>query len=485
MIILPIKLITETDQSIFGANIYHLARLAQDDFPVPSGLAISPPEIILATVLKHFETLNKEVFEQSLEVVKKDILKIPLPEELEKELAKKKEFLLNEEILKKKEQLWLKLLEIWLEEIRSRIWREGFAPKLSSDLQSQTVFFIKDKFISVSAYFDPNLDEVMIQSQEKLYPQILQKIDQLVLSGNKRLILPQIYHFAVIKNQVYLIKLMPFTQTLPVSDTPNVLMPKTEQKKIIRCAVKVFLNLSSGFATSEGIDGVLIEGEKLEGFDESVFKLSEAALSFPQSPVIFKLPDIKDEDIGGSLRLLNHQSLLKNAVDVFLFVRNKKNLFNLEIAVPKVRSLDELLQIKKELGSLGINRRGALKLWLEVCIPENIINLEQYLESGLDGIILDLDEMQQALGGYENKEGEYYKKQVQTLIQFLCPAFKILHKNKILILAKGELANYPEVLDFLVEGGVWGIVVNTPMEAESMPENLHLVESRMLLRRSD
>lgn len=483
MIILPIKHLNEQDQPIFGASLFNLAQLERNNFPVWPGLAISPPEIILETVLKYLETSKSQIFEQNLEIIKKDLVSLPEPVELLTDLGKHKNFYLNGEIIKNKKLLWLKLLNIWLEEIKNKFLTFGFSPKIT-DLKALATFFIDDKFISLQAYYEPGLDEVIIKSRGEITPEILQKIDQLVLEGNKKLLIPQNYLFLEIKNQIKLVKISPYTQNIPLSKEEDLIVPKAEQKKLIKSAIKLFLNLSSGFVVSQNLDGVLIEGENILGFDERVFKLAESALTFYNKPVIFKLPDIEsDKEIRGTLRLLNQKSLLKEAVEAFFFVRIKKNLFNLELAIPFLRSSNELMEIKKELLSMGLSRKGSLKFWMEFKIPENFINLEKYLEVGFDGAILDLDFLQKSLGGYEIEEGEFYKKQVQTLIKFLEPAFKTFHQNKIPVLVKGGLNLYPDVLEFLVEKGVWGVVVNTALEADSAPEHLSWVEKRMVMKR--
>lgn len=482
MIILPIKLITETDQPLFGAYLFNLAKLERNGFPIAAGFALTPPEIILRTVLKHLTSENKEIFEQKLTVIKNDIFKIPLPDDLEKQLGKNRGFLLNNKIYRKKLWLWYGLLEVWLSQLRSKIWREGFTDNIKTTLSAQAVFYIDHSFAEVLAYFDPHLNEVVLKAQERLEPEVMQKIDQLVLSANKKLYLPQNYYFITKGKRVELVKVAPFTQSLPLSKEQDIVIPKKEEQKIIKSAVKLFLNLSSGFATATNFDGILVEGERVEGFENTVFKLAEAALSFYHKPVIYKLPDIVDGDISGALRLINQPKILDEVTSAFLFVRNKKDILNVEIAIPTVRSFEELMQIKRELAVRGISRKSILKIWQETAVPENIINIEDYLAGGVDGVILNLDQLQKHLGGYGVTEGEFYKKQVQALIKFIEPSFKILHREKVPVLAKGELAIHPDVLDFLIKAGVWGIVANNLIEAESLPEHLNWAERRMVLK---
>ncbi len=484
MTVLPIKHITEVDQPILGADIFNLAKLQRSGIPVVLGVAVSPPEIVLNVILKHIQGIKSEVFESRLELIKSDLAKISIPEELEKETKNFKAFFIQGLIFKKKNDFWKALLNIWIEEIKLKIWNNGLGNGVASNLSSQVIFNVHDSFSEVSAYFDPDLKEVIIKSPAKLPPPMLKKIDQVVLDANKKLFIPQVYRFLIIEGKPFIVSVSPFTQTLPVSKTEDIVITKKVEVELCKKAVKLFLNLSSGFAVAHNIDGILIEGEKIKGFDNLVFQIGESALSFPGKPVIYKLPDIVDASkIRGTLRLINQTSILDETAKTFLFIRNKKSLYNLELGIPLTRTSGELLQLKRELAVRGISRKGVLRFWLECGVPENFINLEDYLTVGIDGIILNLDELQKNLGGYEVSEGQFYKDHVQALVKFLKPAFKILHQSKIPVLIKGELALHHEILDFLVESGIWGVTVNTPLQAESVPEHLAWVERRMVSRR--
>ncbi|MBI4036877.1 hypothetical protein HY385_00440 [Candidatus Daviesbacteria bacterium] len=474
MQLLPIEAISEVDQPIFGANIFNLAKLKQVGLPVPKGLAISPPEIILQTILEYLKDKNKEVITEHLTIVESKLRQLPAPADLDQELKKHKGINRN--------QIWTQLLLIWWEIVKIRIWQEGFSQGIASNLPAQVVVFL-EKYQPVKAFFDPDLGDVVIQSDISLNPSLLKQIDELVMLANKKLFLPQIYQLAVVKDKVWIVSVAPFTQSLPASKDTDVVLTKNEQKKIIKSAVKVFLNLSTGFAISSSLDGVLVEGERSNGVDDLVFRLAEAALAFPTKPVIFKLSDQALGDVRGTLRLLSQKSLLESCCQVITQARHKKDLFNVELAIPFVRSDQEFLEIKKELAVRGIHRKGTLKFWLELAVPENFVNLQDYLTVGVDGIILDLDNLQSFLGGYDLDAGEYYKKQVRTITKFIEPGLKTLHQNRVPFLAKGALTLHPDILDFLIEAGVWGVVANTPIEAESLPEHLNWSERRMVTKK--
>lgn len=117
-------------------------------------------------------------------------------------------------------------------------------------------------------------------------------------------------------------------------------------------------------------------------------------------------------------------------------------------------------------------------------MPENIINLEDYLVAGLDGVVLNLDELISHLNGFDSKEAElaFYKHEVDGLLLFLEDGIRLLHKSKVSFVVSGSLSLYPKVLEFLVKNGVMGVVVER-FESHSAHDLLHQVEKRMILHK--
>ncbi|MBI2334699.1 hypothetical protein HYU96_02760 [Candidatus Daviesbacteria bacterium] len=212
-------------------------------------------------------------------------------------------------------------------------------------------------------------------------------------------------------------------------------------------------------------------------------RIVEAAV-FPEVPVLVKLAD-KSEGMGkvrGTLRLLHQKSLFDPLTEAILFARNKKGLSNVHIVIPFIRSPQELMQIKRDLAVKKLMRKNSLQIWMEAATPENIINLEEYLLAGVDGVVLNLDELIAHFAGFDHQEPElmFYKRQVTGLLKFLEDSLKLLHKSKKPFLASGSIVLDPEVLEFLVEKGVYGVVVER-YEAPSVKDLLHQVEKKHIL----
>lgn len=498
--ILPIKLLTDEEAYIFGSLNVALGKLARASLPVGSGMVVTPPNLKLKTTLEHFDFGAKEVFEQNLTLVKKEIKKIPIPQILVLETKTHSKFLLNNNQIKSTRQLWLGLLNIWLEEIKNRLWKNGFYKGITENLEPQLVIFVKKLEALGNTYFDPLPDDTVINIKTgQLHPNDLKILDELVRLANKKLFIPHQYEW-ILDRGIKLTKVlsytpMPVSASKPIAVGSQAVGSQASPGSVdIKSAVKVFFDLSTGLTIEKEVDGIYIAAEKIfdlnkvrDSFEDLVFRVVESALTFPASPVLFKLAD-KSEGMGkvrGTLRLLHQKSLLGPMLDALDFVRHKKGLTNVHIVIPFVRGVSEVLQIKKELAVKKFSRKNSLQLWLEVAVPENIVNLEDYLVAGLDGVVLNLDELIAHLNGFDYTEGElsFYKNEVRSLTKFLEDGLKILHKSKIPFIAYGSLFLYPQVLEFLVEKGVYGVVVER-YEAPSIHELLHQAEKRLVLRRT-
>lgn len=501
MEILPIKSLIDEDTLIFGSLNVSLAKLSRIGLPVVDGVVISPPELHLKTLLEHYDFGSKEVIEQSLTLIKKEVDKTPIPEELIRETEKHDKFFVTGVEVKSAKNLWIFLLNIWIEQIKEKLWKEGFKEGLTENLESQVVIFVKKLEASGLAFYDKSLDEVLVNiSFGRPEPKDLKKLDNLVLEANKKLMIPHAYEW-ILDGTTKLVGVKPYIPSTPdpvnsseeIASSPVSPDPRNDERP--KTAVKVFFDLSTGLVVEKEVDGVYIQSEKIfdlnkprDSFEDLVFRLVESAQTFSHLPILFKLAD-KSEGMGkirGTLRLLHQQSLLDPILEAADFVRHKKGLNNIHLVIPFVRSSGEFLKIKRELAGRGLSRKSSMQLWLEVAVPENIVNLETYLEGGLDGVILNIDELIAHLNGFDHTDGEltFYKNEASGLIKFLEDGLRLLHKVKIPFIAQGSVTFYPSVLEFLVEKGVHGVVFER-YEVHNAHDILHQAERRMILRRAE
>lgn len=488
MDLLPIKSIHETDAPLVGVNLLNLSVLARLGLPIADGVVVFPPEFKLKTILEYFDLKKREVFEQRLTLIKDEVRKIPVPGELEVLLKQKKIKVI---------ETWHSLLEVWLNEIRARVWNEGFSPKLTANLKAHPIFFTNPIIASGEASFTQGEQDSQIKiTTGALSPVELNLIDGFVKKGDQALFLPQTYFW--IKDgkslsSIKIVKIQSVGEELAKEDKTPFVSPQVAPKKSRTSAINVLLNLEDSLSLDDSIQGILIEAKATAGgveasFEKQVFQLIEAGQGLPGNRVIFKLSDQVDRfgGIRGTLRLLHQESLLKSEASAFLFARNKKGLLNLELAIPLTHCVDEFLALKRELASLGITRKGSLKLWLEVAVVENVINIKDYLNAGLDGVIFNFDELTAWLNGFDPSDVDNIStqtphlgsRQVASLRLFLKDALKVLHQERVpLIALSNNLSD--DLLEFLVEVGFWGVVVKK-VNLPSIHEHLGFLEKRLI-----
>lgn len=495
--VLPIKVLADSDTQIFGNLNVALGKLQRSGVSVGSGIVVTPPNLHLKTVLEHFDFGKKEIFEQSLTLVRKEINAIAVPEVLFKETGKHNKFFVSGNTFKSIKEVWVFLLNTWVDQIKVKLWNEGFSKGVTENLSSQTVFFIKKVDSFGSIHFDPLQDDSVINVKSgQLHPNDLKKLHDLVEICNKKLLIPHEYEW-IIDNGVKIVGIKPYTSVIPADSgiQINKTLKESPLPEKLKSTVKVFLDFSSGLVVEKEADGVFIASEKTfdlnkphESFENTLFKLVETAITFPELPVLFKLADISEGmgKVRGALRLLHQKNLFDPLIEILDFTRHKKNLTNVHIVIPFIRSFEEFIQIKRELAVKKLGRKHSLQLWLELAVPENIINLEAYLIGGLDGVILNLDELVAYLNGFDHTEDEltFYKNEVDGLIKFLEDGLKLMHRSKVPFIAQGVLTLNPKVLDFLIEKGVSGIIVER-YEAPSAHDLLRQAEKRMILRKSE
>lgn len=497
--ILPIRLLTDEDGPIFGSLNIALGKLLRAGIPVAAGIAVTPPNLKLKTVLEHFDFGAKEVFEQSLTLVKKEIRTVPVPKQLLEETGQHKKFFLDGEEIKSIKNLWVALLDAWLDRIKQRLYSTGFYQGITEGLDPEIVIFVKKAESIGTAYFDPLQDDVEVLVKEgKLHPNDLKKIVEIVNKANKKLFIPHEYRW-ILDRGMKLTKVLPYTPSGAISSIPIGTDLKIKPREA-KSAIKVFFDLSGGFIIEKNIDGVYIDSGKTfdlnrpdGSFEDLVFKIVESAMTFSESPIFVKLADKSEGPsagragmgkVRGALRLLHQQNLFNPLVEAISFARHKKNLNNVHVIVPFVRGVSELLQIKKELADRKLVRKKSLQIWMELAIPENLINLEEYLAAGVDGVVLNLNELVAYLNGFDplQEDLSFYKNEVEGMIKFLEDGVRLLHKSKVPFMACGSLTFNPKVLEFLVEKGIYGIVAER-FEAHSAHDLLNQVEKRMILKR--
>ncbi|MEX0887847.1 MAG: hypothetical protein WDZ67_00515, partial [Patescibacteria group bacterium] len=108
----------------------------------------------------------------------------------------------------------------------------------------------------------------------------------------------------------------------------------------------------------------------------------ELAGRFPHKPILFFLEPFNF-----------------NQLDNFREGKRKVGLKNLHLILPPVRTVDGMRELKRYLSGEKIQRGPNLKFYFQAAYPSNVILMEQFLRIGVDGVILNEDELSRSLLG--------------------------------------------------------------------------------------
>lgn len=440
MQILPLKFIREEDKKIVGLNLFNLAKLGHLGLPVVESVVAVPPTPLFERVLNKYLKHNLNIHDH-LNNLKTEILNLAIPESLkdfELSPSDKNQFSINTQ------KLWQNLLDKWSSEIYSRIQR-GERDLLK--LTPQLIIFSANFSTMGRAYFDEDRLHAVIKTDKgTLDFRSSSAIENLIIVGNKKILIPQVFFWGIEDEKIKIIKVIPFTQSLhedPEEKQKFVSIHKTETTRKTTTATKIFLDFNNDILTTLNSDGVLLNIRKMDTdlISEQLIKIQK----FDIKPKIIFFPDFS----------VKFEDNLKYAKE-FLFFKNKK-LLDVSIVLPETFSVNEFLNLKREYASLGIYSKGNLKIWKQFNTVADFLNLDEYLDAGFDGALIDLDKISKIVCGIEGKDALDID-QIEAIEKFFknLGLMKII-KNSKPVLLKGQLAKNEELLNFFIKSGVWGI----------------------------
>ena len=469
MLILPLKFIREEDKKVIGLNLFNLAKLGHLGLPVvESVIAIPPPEIFENAVNRYLKN-HPNIKDHALHI-KTEILKIPIPESI-KTLELANNHLAKNSVLNI-EKLWENLLEKWALELVSKIERNE---KDRYHLTPQLIIFSANFTIFGKGYFNEDRDHAIIKvEQGKLDFHTSSAIENLIIVGNKKLLIPQIYYWGIEDNKIKIVKVQPFTQSLDEDKDQTIekAVSTSSPVKVIKTATKILLDYHNDVLTSYNSDGIILNLKKLDA-EEINAQLAKIHTFDTSAKIIF------NTHIN-----LTHSEILEFA-KIFLFFKNKRKL-DAQIILPETFSQDEFLSLKRDFASLGIYSKGSLKLWKQFNYPADFLNFNDYFEAGFDGVVIDIDKLAKSITGLDS---EIILKDLKvdwlTTIEKFLKDFglpKIIKSGKQ-VLIKGDLCQNEELLNYLIRSGVWGVAFKNNIAAK-FKEHISYLEKQTIKKLS-
>lgn len=222
--------------------------------------------------------------------------------------------------------------------------------------------------------------------------------------------------------------------------------------------------------------------------EEYVQKLADNIAIFCQSftprPVVYRTSDFKTNEYGhltggsvyepaesnpmlgfrGAYRYTHDPELFQIELDAIKIVRDKFGYKNLWIMLPFVRTVQELLLVKKQIAEAGLYRSQNFKIWMMVEIPSNVILIDKFIEAGIDGISIGSNDLTMLTLGVDRDNTEVssvYDEENEAVLWSMERVIKTAHKYHVTSSLCGQaVLNHPKLLEKLVAWGITSVSVS-------------------------
>lgn len=240
------------------------------------------------------------------------------------------------------------------------------------------------------------------------------------------------------------------------------------------------------------------EREFITSLQESLQKFASA---FDPRPVIYRATDFRTNEyrnlrggeayepqepnpmIGyrGAFRYMKDPEVFELELEAVKRVRER--FHNLHLMIPFVRSVRELLEVKKIVYSKGLRRTDSFQFWMMAELPVNVILIDDFIRVGIDGISIGSNDLTMLTLGTDRDNQE-----VASEYNELNPA--VLWSLERLIAASvsagvtcsicGQAPSfYPELTEKLVKWGITSISVS-PDRIEATRRLIYEAEKKLV-----
>ncbi|MGA2968100.1 MAG: aldolase/citrate lyase family protein, partial [Candidatus Levyibacteriota bacterium] len=245
------------------------------------------------------------------------------------------------------------------------------------------------------------------------------------------------------------------------------------------------------------------DGKRHEFIERLATDLGKFCSAFDPRPVVYRASDFKTNEyrnlVGGkdfepeesnpmlgfrgAFRYIHDPEVFKLELEAIKIVRNKMGYKNLWMMIPFVRTVEELVAVKKIINEAGLERSSTFKLWMMVEIPSNVIMFENFIEVGIDGVSIGSNDLTMLVMGTDRDNYE-----VASEFNEMYPAplwafehvVKTAHKYGITASMCGQaVSTYPELVRKLVSWGVTSVSVS-PDAIDSTRKLLAQTEKEIL-----
>lgn len=206
--------------------------------------------------------------------------------------------------------------------------------------------------------------------------------------------------------------------------------------------------------------------------------------AFSPRPVIYRATDFKTNEykslkggdlyepvesnpmlgFRGALRYITSPDVFNLELEAIKQVRNKLGYKNLWLMIPFVSTVEEMIQVKKLVDSAGLHQGSSFKLLMMVEIPSNVILLNEFLDTGIDGVSIGSNDLTMLILGADRDNQEVAKifdERNPAVMWALERIITTCNKRGVMCGICGQAPSvHPDLVEKLVTWGITSISVN-------------------------
>ncbi|KKQ06003.1 MAG: Phosphoenolpyruvate synthase, partial [Candidatus Moranbacteria bacterium GW2011_GWF1_36_4] len=185
----------------------------------------------------------------------------------------------------------------------------------------------------------------------------------------------------------------------------------------------------------------------------------------------------------GAFRYIHDPDVFKLELCAIKKVQEKKGLNNLNLMIPFVRTIKELQEVKKIISHENLKRSHTFKLYMMTEIPSNIILIEDFIKTGIDGVSIGSNDLTMLILGIDRDNREVaseFDERNEAVMWAIERVIRACRKNNVSVSICGQAPSvYPGLIEKLVSYGIDSISVS-PDAIDDTRRHIYLAEGKIV-----
>jgi pyruvate, water dikinase len=174
------------------------------------------------------------------------------------------------------------------------------------------------------------------------------------------------------------------------------------------------------------------------------------------------------------------------ALELEAIKRVREQYKNLGLMIPYVRSPEELARVRRLVASVGLFDSATFRFWMMCELPVNVIQLEDFIKVGIDGISVGSNDLSMLILGTDRDNAEVasaFDERSPAVLWSLRRVARICQKHNIKCSICGQApSTYEDLVEMLVRWGFTSISVN-PDAINRVRGVIHEAEKKLVANR--